>query len=493
MHRKNDILILQRSKELPPKLRERLRLANYAAKTIFDIRMLRSTLAQAYQPIILIDCSGTAAGAQRSIKDLIELPEICDYPLIFIAENVENFAESIDRYFLLARRLLAPTEATQVISTINEIHNTYHSYLERLALVAPDTCRRLQQQIQGSTQPLIEPKHGATRPPASRSELETGDELIANIFEILETLYKENITLNGQQYSHQIDEAFLAQQQLLPRHPVLREASKTVCKKLNKIDQKHLYRTAFIMGNSTRVLRIGANLQDYSAAASFLFASAFTKQTQHLLRLDYLRSKSESLRHEIGEKIIASAEQLDASFNEELKDIIRKTGVLIAQLKELEDTPTSLAASILMASDLTDRICFHSGFWDPHAAHRLLFSIKHGRLANIDTRVIACISKLLSETISSQTPAHLIPQQIRTDVTLQKQDNEPKDPLLSSHQHQIELSQLKPGMRLASPLVGYDGLLLLGADLVLDPDMIWRIWQLASIRPLRSPLVVVAS
>lgn len=54
---------------------------------------------------------------------------------------------------------------------------------------------------------------------------------------------------------------------------------------------------------------------------------------------------------------------------------------------------------------------------------------------------------------------------------------------------QLHLAEMLPGMQLAHPLSTKDGRLLVEKDTILDPDIIWRIWRLASICPLNAPII----
>jgi hypothetical protein len=56
---------------------------------------------------------------------------------------------------------------------------------------------------------------------------------------------------------------------------------------------------------------------------------------------------------------------------------------------------------------------------------------------------------------------------------------------------QVHLFDLIAGMRLAEPLIAHDGQLILPADTVFDQDIIQRIFQLAAVRPVYNPVVIL--
>ena len=103
---------------------------------------------------------------------------------------------------------------------------------------------------------------------------------------------------------------------------------------------------------------------------------------------------------------------------------------------------------------------------------------------------MCCTVKFISEAVANKPCAFLIPKHLRDDPGLMAAAREAREGKINPHEQRIPLSSLQPGMKLARPLVAFDGREILTGDLVLDQDLIWRIWQLAAMRPLNTPLVV---
>ena len=61
---------------------------------------------------------------------------------------------------------------------------------------------------------------------------------------------------------------------------------------------------------------------------------------------------------------------------------------------------------------------------------------------------------------------------------------------IESNETKVAIESLQPGMKLTRPIFSFDGRKVLSGNLVLDHDLIWRIWQLSALRPLNGPLVI---
>ena len=486
MARVHNILILQKSKELPQNLREQLRLKNYPSKTVFTLKALQTEIPEAVFPIILVECTGVAQAAVQTMKQIVDMPELCDLPVLLIAEKVDRFKESMDRYFLNCTGLAAPCDSLAIVEALEAIVKDYEAYLLKLSKFAPERYAKLmarERPLEPVTPEL--PVDKQVHPAYS----ENGS-VVKVLFEALDELTQKKVNLEGGAYIGKIDEQHLIQCKCLPNDPKTLQQIRNACTGFKSRERDHLYRTAFISGQSTKALALAEIAQQKGVLASFLFATAFSGAKTSLLRTNYLKYESGRMREEIGNKIKESAVQIATEASTELSDIVIKIGELIAQERVLGDDENSVLASTIMAADLTDRVCFHSGFWDPFAARNFLMAIRSGKLKEISPPVLACILKLLSEAIAAKRPAHLVARHLRQDPTLKQRARRNRDASIAENETKVDINELEPGMKLSKPLLSFDGKLILSSDLVLDDDLIWRLWQLASIRPLNTPMVI---
>ena len=84
----------------------------------------------------------------------------------------------------------------------------------------------------------------------------------------------------------------------------------------------------------------------------------------------------------------------------------------------------------------------------------------------------------------------LVDKNLREDPTLLAKAREIREARVNDNEKKVPLAGLLPGMTLSRPLLSFDGREILPSNLSLDQDLIWRIWQLAALRPLNAPLVI---
>jgi hypothetical protein len=477
----HEVVILQKSRRLPEKLRQQLRLKNIPPRTVFDVSGLEAQLLLARYPIVLLDCTDAGQKTVQTIQKIVDTPSVCDYPFIFITNQSGLFKESCERYLMCFELLDAPVDAETVLESLNRVIESYPTYLSKLQKFSPEVYASLKGNQYNkeliTTTNLQSSKADISSKPATSP--------INDIFDDYHSLNLAAQSFGGSEYTSQIDEKLLVKHKVLPSDPKQQLLIQKVCKEFQTREKQHLYRTAFVSAKSTEAMQIPTKLKDKGVVASFLFASAFAGAKAHLLRSNYMQYTSNLMRQDIGTKIKLSSAELSEQGLSDISDILNRVAKLISQEDVSADTPIDFIAHNIMAADLMDRVCFHSGFWDPFAANKLLHAIKSGQLGEIAPRTLSCLTKFLAEAVAAKKPAFLIAPAARNiskteaDLGTELEENETA----------VELPQLEPGMQLSRPLMTIDGKELLSSDLKLDQDLIWRLWQLASVRPLITPRV----
>ena len=115
---------------------------------------------------------------------------------------------------------------------------------------------------------------------------------------------------------------------------------------------------------------------------------------------------------------------------------------------------------------------------------------KSGSLSDLHPLVSACAFKFLSETISTNPASFIVPKHLRDDPMLLEAARRTREQQIESNETKVAIESLQPGMKLTRPIFSFDGRKVLSGNLVLDHDLIWRIWQLSALRPLNGPLVI---
>src|SRR5690606_5100682 len=98
-----------------------------------------------------------------------------------------------------------------------------------------------------------------------------------------------------------------------------------------------------------------------------------------------------------------------------------------------------------------------------------------------------------SEAICSRPTITVLPKPLRTDPDLRAELMRLRETAIGSGEQRVSILDLQPGMRLAQPLMAFDGRRVLMEGVRLDRDLIWRIWQLSAIRPLNPAIVCKSS
>lgn len=154
-------------------------------------------------------------------------------------------------------------------------------------------------------------------------------------------------------------------------------------------------------------------------------------------------------------------------------------------------------AQCLLVTELADRACWVNGMWNSYGAYRTLKSLRKGRLFSVQRQVAESAGRVLAEIVSKRlTGTELwipgIPDIYPLQLTPEEAESQAVEVFGVEHLQNIELFDLQPGMRLARPVIALDGRLILTANVALDEDLIWRLWQLTTVRPLKTALVIAS-
>lgn len=481
MNVKHEILILQRSKTLPEKLRETLRLEGFLAQTVFSVGATLQALDSVRAPILLVDCGDSRAVRDKVAQSLVDSAQICKLPVVFMSSEATLLEPTFTKYFVHARLLDYPVTLEVIVQVLQEIVSGYPKYLELLQKVAPQEYYQKQ---------LAE---AASEPPAPRSlhpDYAKGESVAHVLFRHSKDLGLNEARLGGELYPNSITSEVLRSMKCFPSDPAAQAEAQNILQALRARERGHLSRAAFINGRSTDVLQLPNDVADSGKAASVLLATGFLDNRESLLRVNYLNFQGSLLRKEISGRVLSGVEKLDGKLVPQVAEILTLVGKLIADEAAVGDDNISLLASTIVGADLVDRVCYGSGYWDPHATRTLLVKLRSGLLGEIHPRALACLIKFLAESISEHKPAHLVPQKKRRDSELLRVARETKAQDVGPEEKKVPLASLTPGMKLSQELRAFDGRVILDSDLTLDEDHIWRLWQLAAVRPLNCPLVV---
>lgn len=475
MGAKHEVLILGPGKNFHPKLREALSTEGFVTHTIFDIVEAESTLKGLNCPILLVDCGEEEKTAVTTVRAVIQNKKLHDYPLILIGYQVDAFEKSLDKYFELATTISTPYKPNDVLEALKYISKVYDRFFRQAEPepVAKKPARTVE---------AITALQSLRRAIASETK-----NLPNQLFRQLESQALIGGSLGGAEYTEAVNEEFLSKLGYLPENQKIRSVVGTVCADAGKWGRNHLYRTCFLATRIVSSLPIAPRQQENVKAAAFLFAWAFAGNHPEFLKKNYYRPQGQGIRKELCSRIKDSAMKVAIELGTpEIGEIVSTTAKIIGEEIALGDTEVIVVASAIASASLIDRICFSTGFWNSRAAYHLLRRCKSDPYPEMHPLVWGACIKFLSESISANTRAYLLPKKIRENEELLQRS---KAVEAGENEQNIPIASLAPGMRLSRPLLAFDGKEILSSDIKLDEDLIWRIWQLAALRPLNSPTV----
>jgi hypothetical protein len=262
----------------------------------------------------------------------------------------------------------------------------------------------------------------------------------------------------------------------------------------------HVRRVAFVTSAIANNLDWDA-ARDMKLRTSAIFLNwALRDQHHSILSADMFFPQNQRFVEMLSHAYQQGAEYLAQRAQEkEASTLLSNVSRIIAH--GLPDTPElGLEAQTLLAVELTDRACWGTGVWDPYGAYRALRKLRQGKPIHVVEEVLDGLGRVLSEAASAR-------QSTRTFIAEGEEENAEADKqkkmvheameeaigLFGGSAHvPVQVADLRPGMMLARPIVSWDGKLILRANIPLSADIIRRLWQMVTIRPIRPPISVLA-
>ncbi len=153
-------------------------------------------------------------------------------------------------------------------------------------------------------------------------------------------------------------------------------------------------------------------------------------------------------------------------------------------------------AQCVMVAEFINRSCWSGGAWNSFGAYRSIKHLRSGMLRNVDSRIISAAIDSLADAISASVTmgnfVRLSPSQKQESaIEIAKATVEAEMLFDAESISNVSLTDLKPGQRVARPIASLDGQLVLHANVEIDQDIIWRLWQLGAVRALPPQVAIV--
>lgn len=464
------------SNQIPKVLRDR----QFFVRVLQRFEDLLNASKSLYQPILVCEAGADPENLEICLSELTKLAPKLNMPVILVGPNADEFERDLDKLFPAATTLNIPYSPNEMVAAVTYICRTHLERTKRTPsgrIIAPLF-------DEGQATPASAPQET----PAQSSETAQTPALI---FKQLEKLSLFGKQLGGQTFcSSELSLEFLAEEGLLPSSQSALEAIHALCLEAGKWGRLQMARTSFMAQSIVSTLNPDAALKENVKICGFLYAWSFAASNPLLLQRPYFNDENDSFRMELCSRIKDSAMTILSNLRlEDSSKVVATMARMVGRELEPADDDVSVIGSALMAADLSSRVCYFGGPWNPRKAHSFLKSLKKSPPPEIHPTVLSCMVKIIAESLSSRTPI----VSLRKDLRFNKEflafiRSEAKKPVAQG-ERRVALASLIPGMRLSQPLRSLDGQEILSPDLTLDEDLIWRLWQLAAIRPMYHPIV----
>ncbi len=451
----------------------------------FDFHSLASFNPAKYSfPYLVMHCGNDEESCLDNAKKIIKRAELYSLPLIVLGFQVDEIMGVLESFFPVVSGARIPFKKSQLFESIEFVKLNYPSTANQDAVV--------ERELAVDT----DAEEEAVELDAARADLTFEialelESLPKELFRHLSKLDLSNLTLGGREYSSKIDLNFLDLSGAIQEDGLTLSDLQAALESFPAWPRGHICRSYFITRKIASAMDIEHSHRKQLSQAAFFFASAITEQHNNLLRTNYYESNLSGVRVKIADAIARSSQLVSSK---QLEPGVAETILQFAALVRGDSidltTNESLMASILMGAELLDRICFYAGMWNPRAAYQLMRKLKSGFLKELPAPVWSALVKFLSEAIASRQSIFVIPRDVRMNENLMQDLLAIRNTPVKPDQERIPVSELQPGMQLAQPLWTFDGKKLLSEKIVLDQDLVWRIWQLSAVRPLNSPVIV---
>ncbi|MCB0320129.1 MAG: hypothetical protein KDD60_04330 [Bdellovibrionales bacterium] len=460
---------------LPEGIRETLIHEGFSTEVCSTIEELEKRVCEFEYPIIVANCGSNEVEAIAFAKSLIQTTSLHTFPLFIAGAEAESFEPTIEKYFPIVAALNTPFKRNQMVRAI-------HYLVERYPLKERQKQRaKAKKKAEAARIAAMSPLEKEL--PVALTEVHVPTLVFTQISQLPDGDYggrdlKTKITMNK-----------LEELGLVPTKPTLKQEVDLIQGRLDNWTGDHIRRTTLISDKFQNALGVPEDLRLAAAHAMLLLPSGFTSQNLGLLRSNYLMT-SEAERHELASKMKDSALYLLGDLKEEVIPKIVTYGARHITLEELPDESTEqLSASLLTAAELIDRVCFQNGFWNPSAAYFLIHATTDGRLNFLHPLATGCMMKFLCEALAELPNTLSMSSCMQGDPELVKKAQENEAYIPKGGERKVPIGLLQPGMKLCRPIYSFDGERILDGNLLLDQDLIWRLWRLSAIRPMNTPLV----
>lgn len=448
-------------------LPESLRSRGFRSETVNSALEVARKIHLLTRPLIYIEASSSEDRSNKILKELLSEPELTKYPLVINGLIADEILSKISEAYHAFEYLIPPAKPSTIVSAIE-------------SAFAKDDRREKLTSIQTSAEAIRAPLSELTASSSSR------DAIPGLVFDELKRLGLSNKSLGGNLYPRITHQGIDGKQAFPASSRIKRVLGDT----LTSARPAYLLRVNRI-NYVTQQLANALSLDEEKALQlSLMYARSFIVGPEELLVREYLGTRRAAFRMELCSRIKDSAMDTGFDLNDpDFGRLISSVGKIIGEEQSITNNPEGLLLGVVVAADLLERSCIRRNHFNPRVSYDLMRRIRMGMLDWMPMPLLSAMVKFLSEALASSAAKLLSPKKSKLPPAVQEKVAQLLAEPLRNGESQVGISDLAPGMKLSRPIHSFDGTQILEGDLTLDEDLVMRIWQLASIRPLIDPTV----
>lgn len=432
---------------------------------VATLSSVKTKLSFTSNPVLVIRYGTDQDLGLQLLKKMLKLPELHGLTLVVVGEEAESLEQELSR-------------VQRIVISRNEPCNAY-------AFV--DTLKRAVELNGPSAKNTVDAGRAPPGLDLSVPPEITKTDFTEKLFEFLRSDKLRGKVIGGHRYVG-VSNSNQLLEDLLTANEWSKEILGPIIHSNDTWLKHHAARSAYMTDKILGALDLSEEQRKLGQFGAILRTEAFVGKPR-LLRADYYRDRNGTLRTEIAEALRKSSRKIaERTGDPQISDLVAKTANLIEGKGESVAGDDAIMASSIVASDAVERACWSMGFFNSLRAYLLLRRWKGGGAPSVHFGVLCCAAKFVSEGVIAVPFRHTLAKGAQI-VPSRLHDSIDGSPAPADWGRIVSLEALSPGMQLVSPLVTYDGKEILGSDVKLDDDLIWRIWQLAAIRPIRSACV----
>ena len=460
---KANIVIVERFGKFDELFQERLKAKGYGsqnASSPFEAAKIASGL---HAPLIIFEFGSDADNTKLGIEEILRVDHIKKYPILILGKDVNEYTSELKSHIHSFSHLDSPSKTAIVLERIDKIIARLDSHPTSVDLES------------GSNE-------GAYQ---STQVIESGIHIHDVIFQELYKLKLSDKKIGGD-FFVKIKHDGIEGKSILPVSSRVKNLILPLLEGVSPNNQRRFQRINFVCEQFAKALHRD---EERVLCLSSLYARSFVNGSEEFLTREYFGLKRSGFRKELCSKIKDSALEIGFELQDkEITEQVSRIGKIIGEEEVIKgDEDTNIA--IVLAADFLERHTVRRGHFSPRVAYDVIRKVKLGGLSWLPVPIACLVVKFLSEAIAVSTVKLLVTKKMKHDPDIQAKISKIiAEPLKEGEQH-ISLSDLSPGMHLTRPIHGFDGKEVLAGDLTLDEDLVFRIWQLATLRPLIEPTV----